>query len=657
MDTTKLSTQSPQPVKQKETKYPTIRTRLTVAFTLLGTLVVAVVIFIQFSNFRTALRNEIKQRLGSITRIAALQQDGDLLTKISAGNDEFYQKVNSTNLMIKDSDPDLVFVYTLRKNDQGIYFVVDANRPGDEDISAYGEIYLEPSSTLVNSFDTMDQTIIEPEFYTDEYGTFLSAYAPIYSSTQDNVGVLGIDINASKVVEKERAFLWNSLLILIVIIPIIYILGSVFSRIIASPLSILASETQKIGEGHFEMDELPKPGTREVFELSTAFQLMIRKINELVNSLEGKVSDRTALLEQANKRLEYRENLLLAVAEVTRAIASIGEMSSLLPKITEVISERFGHYHVGIFLLDDKKEFAVLKAANSMGGRRMLARGHRLKAEEEGIVGYVTGTGKSRIALDTGSDKTHFKNPDLPETRSELALPLLIGEQIIGALDVQSKSPNAFNEDDIRVLETLSYQVAIAIQNANLFTETRDQLEEAMSIYQKFVASSWNYFMGHSKQIGYQYSNNIIQTLGKPLDRPEINAVLNSGQSITESSTEIRLSVPTIAVPIKVRGETIGVIDIRSINQNRTWDKTDLATVQTIADRLAFALENARLVDESQKRAARERAVSEMTAKIGSSVDVNSILQQTVKELGLIIGNSEVVIQLTSEDNKKLEDQ
>lgn len=656
METTETSIPSPQPVKQKETKYPTIRTRLTVAFTLLGTLVVAVVILIQFSNFRTALRNEIKQRLISITRIAALQQDGDTLIKVASGDDEFYRTVNATNLNIKDSYLDLVFLYTMRKNEQGIYFVVDANRPGDEDISAYGEIYLEPSQTLVDNFDTINQTIIEPEFYTDEYGTFLSAYAPIYSSSNENVGVLGIDINASKVVEKERAFLRNSLLILLAIIPIIYILGSVFGRIIASPLSVLASETRKIGEGHFEMAELSKPGTREVAELSSAFQLMIRKINELVNSLENKVAVRTALLEQATRRSEYRENLLQAVAEVTLAIASIGELSSLLPKITEVISERFGHYHVGIFLLDEKKEYAILKAANSPGGRRMLMRGHKLKSEEEGIVGYVTGSGNSRIALDTGSDKTHFKNPDLPETRSELTLPLMIGKQIIGALDVQSKSPNAFSEDDTKVLETLAYQVAIAIQNANLFTVTRDALEEARSSYQKFVATNWNYFMGQSRQIGYQYSNNVIQTIVKPLDRPEINAVLDLGQAITESSADVRLQVPTIAVPIKVRGETIGVVDIRSINPNRIWDKTDLTTAQTIADRLAFALENSRLVDESQKRAARERAVSEMTARIGSSVDVDSILQQTVKELGLIIGNSEVVIQLKNEDNKKLED-
>ncbi len=398
----------------KRGKYPTIQTRLTVAFTLLGIIVVALVLFIQFNNFREALRNEIRQRLTSITKIAALQQDGDLLTSITSGTDEYYQKLNAINLKIKDADPDLVFVYTMRKNDEGIYFVVDANRPGDEDISAFGEYYQEPGPALADNFNSMTETIIEPEFYTDEYGTFLSAYTPIFSSTNENVGVLGLDINASKVVEKERAFLRNGLIVLIVIIPVIYLLGVFIGRLLASPLSHLANEARKIGESNYKMQEIKNPGTSEVADLSSAFHLMTERITELVNSLEDNVIERTSQLELATKRSEYRETLLIAVAEVSNAIASIGELESLLPRITEVISDRFGHYHVGIFLLDQKKEYAALKAANSAGGRNMLARGHRLRVGEEGIVGYVTGTGKSRLAIDTGEDKIHFKESRTP---------------------------------------------------------------------------------------------------------------------------------------------------------------------------------------------------------------------------------------------------
>ena len=452
MDNNQSSINPSQQLQTKGSRYPTIQTRLTIIFTILGTLVAAAVIFIQYNSFRTALRAELRQRLVSITRIAALQQDGDLLKKITSGEDEYYQLVNSVNLKIKDSDPDLVFVYTMRKNDQGIYFVVDANRPGDEDISAYGEPYLEPGPTLSENFDTINQTIIEPEFYTDEYGTFLSAYAPIYSSSGEHVGVLGIDISASKVVAKERAFLRNSFIIFLAIIPIIVILGVVFGRIFASPIAQLVNAARKMSEGNLEMEEIANPGTREVAELSSTFYLMSRKLSELVNSLEDRVSERTNELEQANKRTEYRANLLQAVAQIARAIASIGDIDSLLPNITRVISDRFGYYHVGIFLLDENKEYAVLKAASSEGGKRMLERSHRLKVGEEGIVGYVTGSGQPRIAVDTGAEAIYFKNPDLPGTRSELTLPLIINDRVIGALDVQSEQPHAFSEDDILVL-------------------------------------------------------------------------------------------------------------------------------------------------------------------------------------------------------------
>ena len=388
--------------------------------------------------------------------------------------------------------------------------------------------------------------------------------------------------------------------------------------------------------------------------------------NELVESrysLEARVEERTRELikatqdiERTSKQTAKRADQLIAVADVSKTIASVRDIDLLMDTIVVQISERFGFYHTGIYLKNDDNSFAVLKAASSPGGKRMIARGHRLKIGAEGIVGYVTDTGKPRVALDTGADQNYFKNPELPGTRSELAIPLVVGNQIIGALDVQSNLPNAFQEDDIQIMTTLASQVAIAINNATLFTETQKALSEAQSAYQKFVETGWSYFMGQSAQVGFQFSNNQIQPLSKPLDRPEITTVMESGEPVSDETSEFRLAVPTLAVPIKVRGETIGVVDIRSINPNRTWDSTDLATAQTISDRLAFALENARLIDESQKRVARERAISEMTTRIGTSTDVDTILQQTVQELGKLIGNSEVVIQFARNEASQEED-
>jgi GAF domain-containing protein len=335
---------------------------------------------------------------------------------------------------------------------------------------------------------------------------------------------------------------------------------------------------------------------------------------------------------------------------VTKAVTTIRDVNKLFTDITETISKQFGFYHVGIFLNDPMDEYSVLRASNSEGGKRMLAQGHRLKIGQVGIVGNVAASGKPRIALDIGEDATYFNNPNLPRTKSEMALPLKAGGKTFGVMDVQSTESGAFKPEDVDTLTILADQVSIAIENARLFNE-------AQTVIQKFVQTGWSQFMEKSTRLGIQYSNSLIQPLSKTLERPEITAVIESGEAVTDSTEGLKLAVPTIAVPVKVRGVTIGVIDVRSINPNRKWENTDIAAAQTIADRLAFALENARLIDESQKRVARERAISDMSAKIGSSVDVNVILQQTVQEIGKLIGNSEVVIQINKEPNKQVEGQ
>ena len=157
-------------------------------------------------------------------------------------------------------------------------------------------------------------------------------------------------------------------------------------------------------------------------------------------------------------------------------------------------------------LLDDAREYAVLMAANSEGGKRMLARGHKLRVGQTGIVGYATGTGKPRIALNTGTDMVYFNNPDLPETHSEIALPLRVRDQIIGALDVQSTEPNAFANEDIEVLSTLADQVSIAIQNARQFEQTRKALSEAEALAKQFAQTGWQQFSKNKNLVGIRHT-------------------------------------------------------------------------------------------------------------------------------------------------------
>ncbi|RLC74414.1 MAG: hypothetical protein DRI81_13855, partial [Chloroflexi bacterium] len=173
------------------------------------------------------------------------------------------------------------------------------------------------------------------------------------------------------------------------------------------------------------------------------------------------------------REMERRSRQFQAAAEVARDIVAARELGDLLNRAVNLIRERFGFYHAGIFLVNDQGEYAVLQAATGKAGRQMLEQGHRLKVGEVGIVGYVTAVGLSRIALDVGADAVHFDNPLLPETRSEMALPLRVGKDVIGALDVQSRDAGAFDEEDVTILQTIADQVAVAIQNARLLHEAQ----------------------------------------------------------------------------------------------------------------------------------------------------------------------------------------
>ena len=239
------------------------------------------------------------------------------------------------------------------------------------------------------------------------------------------------------------------------------------SRILSSPIFDLTRTAREVTTGNLDAIAV-HTGDDEFGTLGNAFNLMTGRLRQSIGELEDRVAQRTFELERRNEALTYRSTQLQTVAEVARGIATSQQLEDLLNSITEMVSSRFGFYHVGIFLLDENKELAVLRAANSEGGKRMLNRKHALQVGKVGIVGYVTGMGRPRIATDVGEDAVFFNNPDLPLTRSEMALPLQVSGQIIGALDVQSTQSNAFTSEDVSLFSILADQVAIAIQNNQL---------------------------------------------------------------------------------------------------------------------------------------------------------------------------------------------
>lgn len=428
-----------------------------------------------------------------------------------------------------------------------------------------------------------------------------------------------------------------------------------FARNIGDPITHLANTAGRIASGDLTATA-PVERLDEIGLLATAFNSMTSQLRQTLEGLEQRVKERTFDLEQATRQTQKRALELEGISEVTRASASEQDPGKVLPLVTQLVSQRFNYYHVGIFLLDETQTYAVLRAANSEGGQRMLARGHKLEVGQTGLVGFVAQKGRPRIALDVGEDAIFFNNPDLPDTRSELALPLKLRGKIIGVMDVQSTQSAAFTDADANTLTILADQVAIAIENARLYSETQRALAEAQTLYHQFVSQKWEQTAGRYQKLGYLQSLAGGNAIEQPIHKAEIEQALSKGEMVIVmpgQQAEHTDYQPSISVPIKLRDQIIGVLNVRSPDNQHTWDQSELTLIQAVSDRTGLALENARLLEDSQRRASRERAIGEISSRISEKSDIDAILRSTVEELGKKLRNLEVTLKIGDVTEKK----
>jgi GAF domain-containing protein/HAMP domain-containing protein len=484
----------------------------------------------------------------------------------------------------------------------------------------------------------------------DGVTTYIS-FAPIRSNGYSIALVVPVDemqsaliASRAQVQQQIQSAIRTTLITLTILFASAVMVSLGLGQLIAAPVTRLTEVASLIAAG--DLAAQATASTRdEIGTLATAFNTMTSRLRETLEGLEKTVSERTSELVAANERNQRRARQFEAIAEVAGAISSTNDLNSLLAQIPEVINREFGFYHIGIFLLDTAREYAVLSAANSAGGRHMLDRGHRLKVGETGIVGFVTGTGKPRVALDTGADAVFFNNPDLPETRSEIALPLHTAGEVIGALDVQSTESNAFDHEDIRVLGTLADQVSIAIQNARQYEETRRALAESDSLSRQFVQRGWSRFTRTRKLEGIRHTGARMTLLYRHAGKGD-----GKGKSEQEQLRP-RGRGAVLSLPVKLRGEVIGTVDIRS-PENRKFDQDELDVVTAIIERSAIAMENARLLAESQQLAAKERTIGEIAAKISAQSDVDALLKTAAQELGRSLPGMQIAIQLKKDETE-----
>lgn len=395
-------------------------------------------------------------------------------------------------------------------------------------------------------------------------------------------------------------------------------------------------------------------------------------LNSPDGSLHGLLSiyeDVTGLV-NAETLARHRADQLLTASDIARESSSGSmDIEETLSRLVELIRSRFGFYHASIFLIDPLHKFAVLRESTGEAGEQMKARAHKLAVGSASIVGQATGKGIPVVIGDVTKEANYFANPLLPETRSELAIPLKIGDSILGALDVQSTTFNAFSQEDINILQVLADQIAVAIQNADLFTHTIETLSrhrllhritdinvQTMTIEDSIrsaietlrasmpderiayltylgdnilsVQASAGYTTQDIGATRYQFGQGVIGSVAQTR-QPKIVPEVQANPSFYPISVD---SNSVLAVPVAFGDRLLGVINVES-TKIALFDDNDEEFVTTLANNLATIISNIELVEQVRSQVDRQQKLFEITDKIRRSVDIETIMQTSVTEI------------------------
>jgi GAF domain-containing protein/HAMP domain-containing protein len=421
---------------------------------------------------------------------------------------------------------------------------------------------------------------------------------------------------------RSASTIFFSIVIIVTILLVSLVASTAISNRMTQPLQSLTRTAEEISSGN--INAVASITSRdELGTLARAFNDMTSQMRETIANLETRVQERTS-------GLTHQALQLQAASQVAREAASQTDLAILLSRTADLITDLFSFYHAGIFLLDDTGEYAVLQAASSSGGKRMLERGHKLEVARQGLVGAAVRQNKAQIIMDVSTAPDFYKNPDLPETVSEAAFPLAIQDRIIGVLDIQSTSGNVFSREDMQVIQALGDQIALAIQNTRLLREREASMALLERATLQDIRKVWRKKVG-DKKTAFRYSAS------------EIVAVSPQGQKVSKKAK----GVHTLEIPIVLRGQTIGKFEL-SKKGGEHWTDADRNLSENIATQIGLALENARLLEEAQQRASQEQTLSDLSAKLSKSLDIETLLQTTIKELHQLPGVSESSVVITS---------
>lgn len=417
-------------------------------------------------------------------------------------------------------------------------------------------------------------------------------------------------------------------------VAIFVTIGLFMTRNITDPLIDLAGIANQVAAGNLGL-VVDISRNDEIGELAHAFNSMTAQLRGLIENLEERIHERTQALE--------------AGALISRQITTILDIDELLLQVVNSLQTTFKYYHVHIYLINESTGELVMREGSGDAGRQLKAQGHKLP-RGRGIVGSVAERAEPFLARDVNQIANFVRNPLLPKTQAELAVPLRKGKTILGVLDIQSEELGDFSEQELTLMQSIADQIAVALDNARLFQSLQATAAEAEELTRHITRQSWQEIGSRTQTTGYTFttqglmpaSNDWLPAMDRAISqRSLVQYADEDGRSPTEAAGGV-------AIPLILRGEVIGVIGIERPVE-RKWSEDEMVTIEAITEQVALALDAARLARETERSAWRDQVVSESTAQVWSSAELEEVMRAAVAQLGDKLRASEVIIRLGTE--------
>jgi GAF domain-containing protein len=410
--------------------------------------------------------------------------------------------------------------------------------------------------------------------------------------------------------------------LMVTILPIL--LAAVLFALLR-PVRTIFQAANEIASGNYSYRIKLVAGTGFKF-LGEAINIIFDKVNEL-NTIH--LNETTQNLDQ----LERYKTKIETLALITKLASANREVQYFLNESTITISKQLGFYHVAIYLTDETGEYVLLQATNSEEGRQLLARGYKLSVGQQGVIGFVSSTGRTRVVQNAESDSIFSPSSDLPRTQSEIAIPLKISEKMLGVLDIQSTQIAAFLVEDQEFLNIIADQIALTIEAAQGLNQSRVALRELNLLYSNETAHVWKTRL---QQHSFAYRFNRLSV--EPLEKDGYK----EHSSITQSGYQLE-------VPVSLRGQTLGSLVLRREEDQPVWSEEDFRLAVDAVGQILPALENARLMDDIKQRVHLESLLGKISGLVQSSTSLESVMRTTVEEISQVLGANRVRFRLADQ--------